>query len=142
MGFTVSDPVVLEGDAVTVSWDTRHTAHVEIDGFGRARPRGELTWVPERSGILTLRAYSPLGVATATTPPVRVVPIARLPRLDVAPLAGPAPFTAPPGGIGAPFTVPLRASRTVLRSLSFPPPPPSLSVVIRLASQLRRWRRF
>jgi molybdopterin/thiamine biosynthesis adenylyltransferase len=90
---SLSDRIILEGEAVTVAWRARNATYVTIDDASPLPTSGQTEITPSSHHAVTLRAYNPYGVATTRSDPVRVLPLPRfqmaaMPPLSVAYRAG------------------------------------------------------
>jgi molybdopterin/thiamine biosynthesis adenylyltransferase len=91
----VSQPILVEGETLTLSWRAANATHVLIDGHEPQPAEGELALVMRESMAFTLTAVNPHGQATATSGLVRVIAPVQIHelRLVAFPTARPA---APP----------------------------------------------
>ncbi|MCU7884451.1 MAG: TIR domain-containing protein [Candidatus Thiodiazotropha sp. (ex Lucinoma annulata)] len=65
---SIAEDSIELGKSTTLSWQTRHATHVEIQpGIGRVEPRGSIKISPRRDTTYTLTAKSLAGTATSQT---------------------------------------------------------------------------
>ncbi len=77
---TVSAPVIVSGDEVTVGWQALNATHVEVDGGSPdpCPPAGELTVRLHATDAFRVRALNPWGETFAVSPTVRTIDLPRI----------------------------------------------------------------
>lgn len=117
---TVDRTVIVVGEAVTVTWATRHATHVAtvsgqpLDAVGKAE-----VW-PSSTGALELWAVGPTESVRAATPAILV--LRNRPTPDVRPIDRPEPVVAAPAPVRSRLSVQggLSALRMPIRSIAAP----------------------
>jgi molybdopterin/thiamine biosynthesis adenylyltransferase len=74
----VSEPLVVEGTTVTLSWAASNATHVRIDGLGTHPSEGAIKALVANTTAFRVHAVNPFGEDSALSPVVRTM---RLPRL-------------------------------------------------------------
>jgi molybdopterin/thiamine biosynthesis adenylyltransferase len=78
---TVSNPILAEGETLTLSWRAANATHVLIDGHEPQPTEGELALLISESAAFTLTAVNPHGQVSANSGLVRVIKPARIHEL-------------------------------------------------------------
>jgi molybdopterin/thiamine biosynthesis adenylyltransferase len=125
---TVSAPLVVEGDAVTLSWTAANATHVEVETLGRRAPTGTARVQIRATRSIRIVAVNPFGRTEALSPVVRAIPLPRLGPLDppaFPALGAPVPF-APPALTSVRSLVSDHSIRPPLGGPPFPAWPPPI----------------